>query len=62
MIQSAPYFIIIRGPLGIGKTTIAKALTERLDGYYVSIDGVLDEHGLDQTDEPCIPARNFVKS
>ena len=62
MEQPASYFIIIRGPLGIGKTTIAKALVKRLDGYYVSIDDISAQHGLDQTDEPCIPARNFVRT
>ncbi len=56
------YIIIIRGPLGIGKTTVATALAQRLQGHYISIDGVLDEHGLDQTDEPCIPPENFVKA
>lgn len=53
--------IIIRGPLGVGKTTISKKLAEELDALYVSIDEVLSKYGLDQTDERCIPARNFIK-
>ena len=45
----------------MGKTTVARKLAERLQGRYVSIDKVLDDHGLDQTDEPCIPLANFLK-
>lgn len=57
-----PSYIVIRGPLGVGKTTIAKALARRLDGLYISIDDVLAENGLDIVDEgePCIPAKNFI--
>lgn len=58
-----PYYIIIRGPLGIGKSTIAKALTKKLRASYISLDKVLADHGLDKRgDEPCIPARNFIKA
>lgn len=57
-----PPYIVIRGPLGVGKTTIAQALARRLAGLSISIDDVLDEHGLDVIgeDEPCIPAENFI--
>ena len=44
------YFIIIRGPLGIGKSTIAKALAEILKAEYIAIDKVLEENGLDRKD------------
>ena len=57
-----PPYIVIRGPLGVGKTTIAKILARQLNGLYISIDDVLDEHNLDviEDGEPCIPAENFV--
>jgi len=57
------YFIIIRGPLGVGKTTVAKKLADILDAEYISIDAVLSDNGLDRIDdeEGCIPASNFVK-
>ena len=56
------YFIIIRGPLGVGKTTIAKKLADILDAEYVSIDTILSDAGLDKAHEGGgIPVRNFIK-
>jgi tRNA uridine 5-carbamoylmethylation protein Kti12 len=58
------YFIIIRGPLAVGKTTVSKELARILDGEYISFDKLMEEHELDRGDEDegCIPARNFVKA
>lgn len=57
------YFVIIRGPLGVGKTAISKKLADVLSADYVSIDTVLKESGLDKIDEKegCITAKNFIK-
>jgi shikimate kinase len=57
------YFIIIRGPLGVGKSTIARKLADILKGEYISIDEVLEKHNLDKIDkkEGGIPAKNFIK-
>ena len=41
------YYIIIRGPLGCGKTTIAKALAARLSAEYISVDQILADHELE---------------
>ena len=38
------YFIIIRGPLGIGKTTIAKKLKKILKAEYISMDEIVDNN------------------
>jgi predicted kinase len=54
--------ILIRGPLGVGKTTVARALTEQVGGLYVSVDGILAEHGLDKVEGECITAENFIKA
>lgn len=57
------YAVIIRGPLGVGKSTIAVALAKRLNATYVSIDKVLADNGLDSRgNKPCIPAENFIKA
>jgi len=58
------YFIILRGPLGIGKTTISKKLSKILGAHHVSMDEVLEKNGLDKVDENagCIPLENFIKA
>jgi len=40
------YFVIIRGPLGVGKTTVALRLAKELGAEYISIDQILDDEGL----------------
>ena len=55
------YFIIIRGPLGVGKSTVSKKLADFLDGIYISIDSVLEKHDLDKIEnEESIPIKNFL--
>jgi shikimate kinase len=59
------YFIIIRGPLGVGKTTIAKKLAKTLKAKYISIDEMLEKHGLAKTEGDYLPddfikANNFI--
>ncbi len=57
-------FIIIRGPLGCGKTTVARELAKQLNAKLVEIDKVLEQAGLDKVDPKleCIPAENFLKA
>ena len=57
-------YIIIRGPLGVGKSTIAKKLARMLKAEYISLDTVLEENGLDIIDkkQECILAKNFIKA
>jgi len=58
------YFVIIRGPLGVGKSTIAKKLAKFLNADYVDIDKILRKNNLDKVrpDAECIPAENFIKA
>ena len=58
------YFVIIRGPLGIGKSSLAKELSKILGAEYISMDSLLEELGLDKVPETeeCIPAKNFIKA
>ena len=58
------YFIIIRGPLGSGKSTISRKLAGILDAELIGMDKVLAKHGLDKMppDAPCISAENFIKA
>ncbi|MFH0884344.1 MAG: AAA family ATPase [Candidatus Micrarchaeota archaeon] len=58
------FFIVIRGPLGVGKSTIAEGLSKILNAEYVPIDLVLEKHGLDKVDKDaeCIPLANFISA
>jgi predicted kinase len=40
------YYVILRGPLGVGKTTVSRRLSGVIRAEYISIDRILDEHGL----------------
>jgi len=55
------FYIIIRGPLGIGKTTIARALAEKLNAEYISFDKVLEENGIDREDNQFV-TEDFIKA
>jgi predicted kinase len=45
------FYAIVRGPLGIGKTTVCERLAEELGAAYISIDRILDKHGLWESGE-----------
>ncbi|MFT4326284.1 MAG: AAA family ATPase [Candidatus Woesearchaeota archaeon] len=53
--------IIIRGPLGVGKTTIAKEISVRCNAHYISFDEVLVEYNLDKEDD-VFTALDFIKA
>ncbi len=55
------YYIIIRGPLSIGKSTISKKLGDILNADYISIDKILEENKLDNVVGKGIPLENFIK-
>jgi len=54
------FFLIVRGPLGSGKTALSRRLVEVLKGRYVSIDQILDDHGLEQWDGDYISEQSFL--
>jgi len=56
------FFIIIRGSAGVGKSTIAKKLTEVLGGYHFFFDEIMRENKLDTIVGDGIPTENFVKA
>jgi tRNA uridine 5-carbamoylmethylation protein Kti12 len=57
------YFIIIRGPLGCGKTTVALELAKILKAEYFEVDRVLDENNLTEDHEDgYISQRSFIKA
>ena len=57
------YYIIIRGPLGCGKSTLAERLSKILKAKYFAVDQVLDEHHLTQEKEKgYISQKSFIKA
>lgn len=56
------YFIIIRGPAGIGKTTIGKRLSKKIQGYYVPFSQILKKNDLHYKGGKWIPEKNFLKA
>ncbi|HLD79258.1 MAG TPA: ATP-binding protein [Candidatus Nanoarchaeia archaeon] len=57
------YYIIIRGPLGCGKSTLAERVAKMLKAEYIAIDRVLDEHDLTKDKEAgYISQKSFKKA
>ncbi|MBU1074773.1 AAA family ATPase [Patescibacteria group bacterium] len=56
------YYIIIRGPLGCGKTIISKKLAKTINAKYLGVDRVLDEHKLiSDKEDGYISQKSFKK-
>jgi shikimate kinase len=45
------FWVIIRGPLGCGKSTISKELAKKINAKYFSIDKILKENNLENDRE-----------
>jgi adenylate kinase family enzyme len=56
------YYMIIRGPAGCGKTTVAKILQKKLKAVYVSFDEILKKHKLEISDGRGISKDSFLKA
>lgn len=55
------YYVIIRGPLGSGKSTISKKLSELLKAKYLPIDSVLEEYNLEEWEKGYISQKSFLR-
>jgi tRNA uridine 5-carbamoylmethylation protein Kti12 len=53
---------VVRGPLGIGKTTVAKRLARSLRGRYISVDAILEEFDLEEWSEGYISEASFLRT
>ena len=54
--------IVLRGPLGVGKTTVARALAKELHARVISIDDILEREGLEQWEDGYISEAAFVRA
>lgn len=50
------FYIVIRGPAGIGKTAVAKKLAHKLKAVYVSFDKIREKHGIGLSEKQRIKA------
>lgn len=56
------FYVIIRGPLGGGKSTIAERLSKILKAKYFAVDRVLDKHDLTkEREDDYISQKSFIK-
>lgn len=53
---------IVRGPLGIGKSTVARALAKVWKAQYLSVDSILEEFDLEEWSEGYISERSFLRT
>lgn len=56
------YYIIIRGPAGVGKSIIARKLASYLGGYRIAFDKIMRQRKLDRIEGKCIKESNFIKA
>ena len=57
------FYVIIRGPLGCGKSTISARLSKILKAEHISVDRTLDEHNLTKdVEDGFISERSFLKA
>lgn len=54
------FYIIIRGPAGIGKTTVAKLLARRLHAFCISFDDIRTRHGIGLSEKQRIKANEVA--
>ena len=57
------YYLIIRGPLGCGKSTISELLAKKIKARYIAIDHILEENDLRKDKEAgYVSQRSFKKA
>jgi len=57
------FYVIIRGPLGCGKSTISERLSKILNAKYFAVDRVLEEHNLeDEWEAGYISQKSFKRA
>ncbi len=56
------FYIIIRGPAGVGKSSIAEILKKELNAVHISFDKIMKENKLDVIEGDGISEKNFIKA
>jgi len=56
------FCVVVRGPLGSGKSTLSRRLAASIGGIYVSIDRILEEHDLEKWEGGYVSERSFLRA
>ena len=56
------YVVIVRGPLGVGKSTVTRRLALQLGAQSISIDVILDELPSLRWEDGYISQRDFIEA
>ena len=56
------HYVVVRGPLASGKTTVAERLARTLGGDRISIDSILEEHDLERWEDGYVSERSFLEA
>lgn len=58
------YYVIMRGPLGVGKSTVCDELARRVGGAHISIDKILSDHklGKHKAEDGFISEESFLRA
>ncbi len=56
------FYVVVRGPLGSGKSTVSERLAKAIGGAHIAIDPILEENGLEQWEEGYISEDSFLKA
>lgn len=59
--MNGPQYVIVRGPLGVGKTTVAERLANEVEGRTISIDRILEDENLEKWGEVYITEESFLE-
>ncbi|HZY69352.1 MAG TPA: AAA family ATPase [Thermoplasmata archaeon] len=62
MSDAAAFYVIVRGPIGVGKTEVARRLARVLGALYISVDRILDRHRLERWRNGFIAQASFRRS
>jgi predicted kinase len=61
-LRPTSYYCVIRGPLGVGKSSVARSLAKAIAAEYVAIDRILEEERLEEWEEDRISQRSFLRA
>jgi len=56
------FYVIVRGPLGSGKTTLSARLADRLKAEHIAIDQILEKHHLEEWENGYISESSFLQA